>query len=108
MMRERTMIEEEDCDTAEEEVQRRLTAMRLLTDLDAVQTLMEKARSDLNALLMFPEAGEMREALRTVRRIAAEAECGRSRGRQAPHPLTGGTAARRGTPGYSDGNIPGP
>ena len=50
MMRERTVIEEEDCDTAEEEVQRRLTAMRLLTGLDAVQTQMEKARSDLNAL----------------------------------------------------------
>ena len=76
MMRERTVIEEEeDCDTAEEEVQRRLTAMRLLTNLEAMETQMEKARSDLNALLMFPEAGEMREALRTVRRIAAEAEC---------------------------------
>ena len=75
MMRERTVIEEEDCDTAEEEVQRRLTAMRLLTDLEAAEALIEKARSDLNALLMFPEAGEMREALRTVRRIAAEAEC---------------------------------
>lgn len=74
-MKERTVIEEEDCDVAEEEVQRRLTAMRLQTNLDAVQTLMERARSDLNALLMFPEAGEMREALRTVRRIAAEAEC---------------------------------
>ena len=75
MMRERTVIEEEDCDTAEEEVQRRLTAMRLQTDLEAAEALIEKARSDLNALLMFPEAGEMREALRTVRRIAAEAEC---------------------------------
>ena len=74
-MKERTVIAEEDCDVPEEEVQRRLTAMRLQTNLDAVQTLMERARSDLNALLMFPEAGEMREALRTVRRIGAEAEC---------------------------------
>ena len=76
MMRERTVLEdEEDCDVVEEEVQRRLTAMRLLTNLEAMETLMEKARSELNALLMFPEAGEMREALRTVRRVEAEAEC---------------------------------
>lgn len=76
MMKERTVLEdEEDCDVVEEEVQRRLTAMRLLTNLEAMETLMEKARSELNALLMFPEAGEMREALRTVRRVEAEAEC---------------------------------
>lgn len=76
MMRERTVLEDErDCDVVEEEVQRRLTAMRLLTNLEAMETLMEKARSELNALLMFPEAGEMREALRMVRRVEAEAEC---------------------------------
>ena len=75
MMKDRTILEEDGYDIAEEEVQRRLTAMRLRTNLEAMETLMEKARSDLNALLMFPEAGEIREALRTVRRIGAEAEC---------------------------------
>lgn len=75
-MKERTIIDgEESYDIAEEEVQRRLIAMRLQTNLDAMWTLLEKVRSDLNALLMFPEAGEIRAALRTVRRIEAEAEC---------------------------------